>query len=398
MITSQKATHEQTKTHNKRLILKTIYDQRQSSRISIAHSTKLTRPTVSSTVAELIEEGLVEEIGQGPSAGGKRPILLSMVDDARHLIGLDLANREFRGGVLDLRGKIVHYARVPVDEIGGQAALEQVYSLVDQLVAAATSPLLGIGIGTPGLVDARAGLVRKAVNLDWQDLPLRDLLGARYNLPIHVANDSHVAALGEYIFGRRQGQPNLVLVKVGRGIGAGIVINGQLYYGDASGAGEIGHVAVVDNGEQCLCGHFGCLETVASARAIVKRARAIFFADPHSMLHRFAARPEEIDTDIVLRAFEAGDQTLHEVIAEAGRYLGIAVANLVGVLNMKYIFIGGSMARFGEPLLAPIRQQMKQRSMGMLADETQVILSSLEQDIVVLGATALVLTNELGLV
>lgn len=397
MITSEKATREQTKTHNKRLILKTIYDQRQISRVSIAHITKLTRPTVSSTVAELIEEGLVGEIGQGPSAGGKRPTLLSTVDDARHLIGIDLANREFRGGVLDLRGKILHYARVPVDEVGGQAALEQVYSLVDQLVAAASSPLLGIGIGTPGLIDARAGLVRKAVNLDWQDLPLRDLLESRYNLPVHLANDSHVAALGEYIFGR-QATSNLVLVKIGRGIGAGIVLDGQIYYGDASGAGEIGHVTVVDNGEQCLCGHFGCLETVASARAIVKRARAIFLANPHSTLHRFATRPEEINTDVVLQAFKAGDKELHGLIAEAGHYLGIAAANLVGVLNIKHVFIGGSVARFGEPLLTPIRQQMRQRSMGMLADETQIILSSLEQDIVVLGATALVLTNELGLV
>lgn len=396
----KKATREFTKTHNSTLVLKTIYQQGQVSRAEIARLTHLTRTTVSSLVAEIIEEGLVEEVGYQPSRGGKPGTLLGIIDDSRHLIGIDLANSEFRGAVLNLRGRVRHAAGLPVNNQNGEAALELVYRLVDELVAAAGSPLLGIGIGTPGLMDARRGVVRRAVNLDWQDLPLRDLLAARYKVPVYIANDSQVAALGEYTFGSSSNTAgaNLVVVKVGRGVGSGIVINGNLFYGDGFGAGEIGHVVVVENGDRCRCGHFGCLETVVSSQAIIRQAQAIAQQHPGSLLNQLAGHPSRINTDIVLQAFSAGDSALQEMVARAGRYLGIAVANLVGVLNIQRVVIAGSMARFGETLLAPIRQEMQRRSMETLASDTRVETSTLGQDIVIQGAAALLLANELGIV
>lgn len=396
----KKATRQHTKHHNKRLILKTIYDRGSISRAGIARLTRLARTTVSDAVAELMAEQLVEEIGHGPSVGGKPPILLSIVENARCLIGVDLlaAGNEFRGGVLNLRGKIIHSSSVAVIGRDSETALLQMYELIDRLVAASGSPILGIGIGMPGLMDTQRGLVRKTVNLDWQNFPLKDLLEAHYHLPVYVANDSQLAALGEYTFGNGQKSSNLVVVKVGRGTSAGIVLNGQLHYGDRFGAGEIGHVTVVENGDKCLCGNYGCLETVASSRAIIKQAKAIAQSDPHSTLHRFAAGPEEITTDVILQAFEAGDEALRQLIVEVGRYLGIVVANMVGILNVERILIGGSLARFGETLLEPIRQVMRQRVLSILANETQVDLGTLGQDSVIQGAAALILSHELGLV
>jgi glucokinase-like ROK family protein len=396
--TTQKATHEQTKNHNKRFILKSIYDQLQTSRADIARITGLTRPTVSNIVAELIEEGLVEEVGQGQSEGGKPPILLSVVDDSRHLLAIDLADSEFQGAVVDLRGRVIHRESLPVNDCNGEAALQLVYQLSDRLIKTATRPLLGIGIGAPGLIEAQAGIICKAVNLNWQDLPLRDLLAARYNVPIYLANDGHVAALGEYIFGQRRQTPNLVIVKVGRGVIAGIVLKGRLHHGDGSGAGEIGHIRVVEGGLLCRCGRRGCLETVTNSHAIERQARAIAQANPNSMLHHFAASPAALTLETVLQAFQAGDETLYPLIAEVGCYLGIAVAYLVGVLNVQHILICGSVARFGEPLLEPIRQEMKQRALALLANQTHIGLSNLGQDIVLQGAAALLLANELGLV
>lgn len=397
----QKATRKQTKAHNKRLILKTIYGQAPISRADVARVTRLTRPTVSSIVGELIEEGIVAEIGQGPSEGGKPPTWLSVVDDSRHLIGVDLlaARREFRGGIINLRGKIIHRLSVPVDGRNGEEVLELTYKSIDRLVETATSSLLGIAIGTPGLTDTRHGIVRKALNLDWQNLPLRDLLETRYNLPVYVVNDSQIAALGEYAFGCHGSDiSDLIVVKVGKGIGIGIVLNGQLHYGNGFGSGEIGHLGVVENGKPCPCGHFGCLETVAGSQAIIEQAKAIAQSTPHSALHQFAATPEEITTDVVLQAFEAGDEDLQQVIANVGRHLGTVVANSVGILNVQHILIGGSIARFGEPLLESIRQTVRQRSLSILADETEIGLSSLGQDIVIQGAAALLLSRELGLV
>jgi len=396
--TTQKATRKQTKAHNKRLVLKTIYDQGQISRADIARQTGLTRTTVSSLVAELLDEGLVEEIGYEPSKGGKPGTLLGVLDDSRHLIGIDLANSEFRGAVVNLRGEVKHRLSLAIDDRNGEAALALAHELIDALVATAESPLLGIGIGTPGLMDAERGVVREAVNLNWQNLPLGDLLEQRYNLPVYIANDSQVAALAEYTFGESQAVPNLIVVKVGRGIGAGIVINGQLHYGDGFGAGEIGHVKVIDNGERCRCGNYGCLETVISSRVIVKQAQAIATSHPRSPLAKIAAHPEAINTEVVLQSFAAGDETLQPLVVEVGKYLGIALANLVGALNIQQIVIAGTVARFGQPLLEPIRQEMQQRSLVALAQETELGISQLGSDIVILGAAALLLTYELGLV
>ena len=393
----QKATREQTRVHNSLLVLKTIYDREQISRADIARETQLTRTTVSDVVAELMDQGLVEEVGYGPPAGGKPPILVSVIDDSRHLIGLDLASDEFCGAVVNLRGQIRHQERLPLDGGDGQVALELVYTLIDRLVAVADRPLLGIGIGTPGLMDPVEGVVRRAVNLDWQDLPLRRLLEERYRLPVYVANDCQIAALAEYTFGDGRASDNLVVIKAGHGIGAGIVLNGRPYYGDTFGAGEIGHVTVVGNGQPCRCGNRGCLETVASARAIVEAARAIARTDPGSALHRFAARPEEITMDTVCHALAAGDEALRQVVALAGRALGIATANLVGVLSVRRILFAGSVACLGPVLLETIRQEVACRSLEAMASQTEIGMSRMGPDIVILGASALVLTRELGL-
>ena len=398
MLTLKKATRDHTKNHNQRLILRTIYDHSQISRADIARSTGLTRTTVSNAVNILMDEGLVAENGQGTSAGGKPPTLLQVVENSRQLLGLDLANSEFQGGIFDLRGNLLQRASVPASERTGEDALHLVYDLIDQLLPAATSPLLGIGVGTPGLIDTRQGKIRTAVNLGWHDLPLRDLLEARYNLPAHVVNDSQTAALAEYTFGPSQGEPNLILIKVGRGTSAGIILNGQLYHGAYAGASEIGHVRVVEGGEPCLCGHFGCLETVASSRAIVRQAKAIAQRDPHSSLHQFETSVEAITTETILAAFETGDPAINQIVTRVGRYLGIAVANLIGALNIQHIVIGGSLARFGDTLLDPLIQEMQERALNLIVAETQVELSSLGQDIVILGAAALLLSRELEVV
>jgi glucokinase-like ROK family protein len=320
-----------------------------------------------------------------------------VTDDSRHLIGIDLASGEFRGAVVNLRGEIRHRVNLPLRDRDGDAALELVYELVDSLVAATDSPLLGIGIGTPGLMDAENGVVRRAVNLDWQNLPLRGLLQERYGLPVYVANDSQVAALAEYTFGEGNGAGNLVVVKVEHGIGAGIVLGGRLFYGDTFGAGEIGHVTVVEDGERCRCGNFGCLETVASARAILRRAQIIAQSDPHSSLHRFTANLEEITINAVCQALEAGDEAVRQMVQTVGRYMGIAVANLIGVLSVRRMLIAGSLVCFGDVLLDVIKQEMVERSLAVVASETEIGISSMGPDIVILGASALVLAYELGL-
>ncbi len=325
----QKATQQQTKIYNSRLVLKTIYDQGQISRADVARRTHLTRTTVSDLVTDLQDKGLVEEVGMGQSLGGRSPVLLSVVDDARHVISLDLANDELRGAVVNLRNEVINTVTLPVEDRAGNEALSLVYELLDKLVYSTDKPILGIGIGTPGLEDTTNGVVLRAVNLDWRDLPLGNLLQERYGLPVYVANDSQLAALAQYMFGGPQYGSNLVVVKIGHGVGAGIVLNGLLFQGDGFGAGEIGHVMLEDGGQQCRCGNFGCLETLVSTHAMRIRARSLAAEHPESPLNNIDPS-HDLDVDTINGAFRAGDAAARQLVLETGRYLGMAVANLVG--------------------------------------------------------------------
>ena len=394
----RKATQQQTKDHNKRLILKTIYNDEAISRASIARTTHLTRTTVSSIVAELIDDGLVAEAGHGPSRGGKPPILLSFLNDSYEIIGLDLGNSHFRGALLDLKGNILHSKQLPVGDHVGDDAVDLACQLIYDLMAAKTRPLLGIGIGVPGITDAQLGIVDEAVNLGWKELPVKERLESHFNIPIHIANDSQLAALGEFNFGLEQNRKNFIVVKAGQGISAGIVLNGRLYAGDSPGHGEIGHVKVVERGEPCACGNAGCLETIAGSRALIERAQTIFKTNPNSLLHNFVNSEDEINTDIILQAFEAGDEMLIQMITDAGKHVGMAIAYLIGILNIHHIVISGRLTRFGESLLIPMQEMVRCRALTKFVEKTSITLTSLGADIVIKGAAALILSNELGVV
>src|SRR5512142_3138986 len=293
----QKATTQETRQRNRDLVLKTIFEADTISRAEIARTTDLTRTTVSDVVASLLAEGLVQEVGIGESLGGKSPILLSLVKDSRYMISVNLGHDLFCGAVVNLRGEIKDMESIPVSGRDGEQALALVYEILDRLVKKEWVPLVGIGVGTPGLVNTREGLVVNAVNLDWQNLPLARLLQERYRLPVHIMNDSQAAAIGEYVYGGGyKADENLVVINIRQGIGAGILINGRLFQGDGGGAGEIGHMVVKDDGPLCRCGNHGCLETVASARAAVQRAKSLADQYPSSLL---AEDPENITLDVL---------------------------------------------------------------------------------------------------
>jgi N-acetylglucosamine repressor len=391
----QKATRQHTKEHNRNLALKTIFEHESISRAEIARITRLTRTTVSDIVADLLAANLVSEIGVGSSLGGKSPILLSLVDDSRYLIGVDLAYNQFSGAVVNLRGKIRQMVSIPVNFRNKDESLAAVYKILDQLMESACQPMIGIGVGTPGLVDTGEGVVVNAVNLDWKNLPLARLLKERYHLPVYILNDSQAAALGEYTYGKgHTADSNLIVINVRQGIGAGIVINGRLFQGDGGAAGEIGHVVVIqEGGDLCRCGNYGCLETVASSQAIVKRAQLLASQNPGSQLSQDF---QEIDLDTIEMAFNAGDPLARQVVLEAGRHIGLAISNLVGTLNIHKIVLAGVMTCFGKPWLEAVRESMSHATLSSLAQDTVVEIGQLGGNGVILGASAL-LANDYAL-
>lgn len=390
-----KATHQKTKQHNRDLVLKTIFAQKAISRAEIARVTKLTRATVSDMVATLIGEGLVAEVGYGSSIGGKSPILLSLVADSRYLIGVNLAQDKFIGAIVNLQGEIKEMIEIPISDSDGQQALQFVYQILDRLMKKDWKPVIGIGVGTPGLVNTRDGVVVNAVNLDWQDLPLAQLLKDRYHLPVSVLNDSQANAIGEFVYGgNHDPDSNLVVVNVRHGIGAGILINGRLFQGDGGGAGEIGHVMVQENGMLCRCGKRGCLETVSSTKAVLQRARELAGQYDHS---KMAQDPSKITLDSIVMAFQGNDPLAQRVVRDATHYLGISIANLVGTLNIQKIVMTGEMSHFGEAWLKLIEESMQQSGLTHMVQRTQLEIGKLDFRGYILGASALMFMEDYSL-
>ncbi len=389
----QKATRRQTKDHNSRLVLKTIYDAGDISRADIARRTALTRPTVSSLVADLLESALVVETGQGLSAGGKRPTLVAINDATQRVLALDLSGDEYRGALMTLNGHVAQRAAVHAAGLRGDAALRCVYQLAETLLPAVAP--LGIGVATPGLVDPHAGVVLRAVNRGWTDLPLRELLAARYDCPVYVANDSRMAALAESTYGDRPDSGNLIVVRVSQGVGAGVILKGQPFYGDGFGAGEIGHVVVAPDGALCSCGNRGCLETTSSVPAILRAATT---ADRRQSA---LAGAEPVSWERFVAAVAAHDPVAVDIAVRAGGYLGAAVAQLVGATNIQTIVLAGRITALGDVLLDAVTAHMHQRVLPAMAAATTVRYPSLDAaqvaDITILGAAALVLQQELGI-
>jgi N-acetylglucosamine repressor len=383
MALPSKATHQQTRVHNERLVVRTVYDLGPISRADVARQTGLTRTTVSDVVTGLLDDGVVREVGRGPSSGGKAPILLEVDQDARLVVGLDLGEEHFAGSLVNLRGEIRRTVELPVAGRDGDDAVELVHVLLDQLLDGVAAPLLGIGIGTPGLVDSATGTIRRAVNLDWRDLPLGSIVGDRYGVPVNVANDSQAAALAEYTFAGGGRVPNLIAIRVGRGVGAGLILRGALFQGDGSGAGEIGHTVVDDDGDRCRCGRTGCLETVAGMHGIEARAAA--------------ATGRATDLDALRAAVEAGEPWAIAIADDAGGALGRAIAALIGALDIRRIVLLGPVTGLGEPWLAAVRREATSRALALLADDIEIVVGRPTSNVVIRGASSLLVARELGL-
>ena len=356
---------EHARGHNRSLVLQTLYRAGQQSRADIARETGLTRVTVSDLVAELIVEGLIIETGQREDVRpGKPATLLDLNRGAFQIIGIDLSEyATFRGAVLDLDGQILHRAELPLAGATGADATALVTALADTLVAAATLPVLGMGVGSPGVVDL-AGVVLSAPNLGWVDEPLQQAMSARFGVPVVVANDANVAALAEHSFGGADS--DMMLIKVGHGVGAGLLLDGTPLFGSRFAAGEIGHVVVgTDGGAECVCGKHGCLETWL---AVPRLEKAI------------AAAPDERTS----------------ILQQAGQRLGIALAPVVGALNLAEVVLSGPTSLLDGPLAQATIDTLRNRTMAEFHGDLTLRVTTLGEDIVMVRAAVMVLSAQLG--
>jgi len=368
---SAKSLPEHARGHNRSLVLQTLYRSGTLSRADLARSTGLTRVTISDLVADLMDEKLIVEVGQRDgSRPGKPATMLDINRGGFQIIGIDLSDYAvFRGAILDLDGVVLERAEVPLDGATGAEATAKVVALAQQLVASASLPLLGIGVGSPGIVDL-AGTVLSAPNLGWPSNgagePLQETVAAATGLPVIVANDANAAALAEHSFGAALS--DMMLIKVGHGVGAGLIIGGTALFGSRFAAGEIGHVVVgTDGGEPCVCGKNGCLETWLAAPRL----------------------------DAALAATNDPAQRT-AILRRAGERLGIALAPVVGALDLAEIVLSGPVELLDGPLAEAAIETLRSRTMAEFHGDLTLRMTSLGQDIVMRGAAAMVLSGRLG--
>ena len=353
---------EDTRRHHRALLLQLLFRYGPASRADLARSSGLTRVTVSDVVGDLVAEGLLRE-SAAPVQGrvGKPPVLVQLAEEARQIVAVDLSeDGVVSGALLNLSGAVQDRRRQPLEGRRGDEAVALLHDLVGELVAAATRPLLGIGVGSPGVVDA-AGVVIDAPNLGWHGTTLAEGLREAFDVPVFVANDANTAVLGEHTFGDA-GDGGLMLVRVGTGVGAGLVLEGVLLHGHRSAAGELGHVVVDPDGVECACGRRGCLETVLAA--------------PH------------------LRERLAADGP--EALAAVGEQLGVVLAPVVGTLNLHELVLSGPLELLDGPLLEAVDRTIRERTMPVSGEELVVRTSALGDDVVLVGAAVLVLAGQLG--
>ena len=349
---------EDTRRHHRSLILQHLFAEGPASRADLARTTGLTRVTVSDLVGGLIEDGLLGELGvPAESKVGKPPTLVGLLADAAHIVALDLSpDDRMTGAVVDLLGQVKKRAEVPRGGACGEAAVGLAVGLAEQLRATIDGPVLGVGVGSPGVVDGR-GVVLDAHNLHWAGVDLPGAIGRRLDLPVYVANDANTAVLAEYTFGGTTAA-DLMLLRIGTGVGAGLVVGGALVQGHNWAAGEIGHVVVDPAGAPCACGRSGCLETILAA----------------SQLRR-GERP----------------------LASVGTLLGEVLAPVVAALNLHEVVLAGPFDLLDGELRVALEATVRQRVMADSAADLVVRMSPLGDDVVLVGAAVLVLSGELGI-
>jgi glucokinase-like ROK family protein len=388
---------------NKVKVLKIIRTAETLSRADISKISGLSAPTVSRIIEDLLEEGLVQELGEGESQGGRPPTLLKFSDGKNFIIGIDLGTTNIYGVLSDFDAKIIAEVRTPTHiEEGFAGVMKRTSDVIAELTAEPSADdkrIYGIGMAVAGLINRKRNIVEFSPDFHWQNVDVVGALSAVHPYPIIIDNVTRVMALGEMWYGLGKRFKNLICVNVGYGIGAGIIINGKPLYGPLGLAGEFGHVTLEkDSAVQCDCGNFGCLEALASGNAIAKAACLRLVAGERSLLLDECDRdPTKVTAERVANAAKQGDPLAWEIFDRAVEYLGIGIAGLVNLFSPEAIVIGGGVAQAGDILFEKVRKTIHARSLNKISSEVLLQPATFGLKAAVKGAVSLVLNEVINL-
>jgi N-acetylglucosamine repressor len=371
---------------NRSIVLNIVRTYGPVARAEIARRSGLSPATITGISAELIEEGLIFEKETGDSSGGRRPILLALNPFGGYVIGIKLTEQNMIGALTDLKTNVLVKKTRQLGERSVDVIVESLAELVLNMLQKAALPkkkLLGVGVGLAGIVDFERGLLRQSPFLGWKDVPLRDLLQERLRVPVYIDNDVNTLTQAEKWFGSGQGIDNFLTITIGRGVGMGIVVNGQFYRGLRGGAGEFGHIVIDDDGPQCECGNRGCLESYVSDPAILREAQAAY---------QEGVLPTPVENiEALVHYAQQGNPAAIEIFERAGSVLGKGVANLINIFNPQRIIIGGEGVKMWDFLLEAMQTAIDCHVMPGLQGDTEIQVEPWGDDAWARGAASLVL-------
>jgi len=375
------------KSVNKSVILNKIRTDAPISRAQIAKETKLTPPTVSSNVKELIDQGIVKESKLGESQGGRKPTMLLINNQGFYVVGVDAGPEMIECILTDLSGTVLKRtsSKLPLPLTNAQFLVILKDCIRDCITDISTTnkKIIGIGVAMHGVVDIESGTSLFAPILSLTNIPIKQELEKEFELEVKVENDARAMALGESWFGDHGELTSMLVVNIGRGVGAGLIIDGKLYHGAQDIAGEVGHMTIDLHGDICECGNRGCLQTFTSGPAIAKRAMTRISLD-------------SISAEEVYELAKSGNEECVTILKETGRVIGIGLTNLIHIINPQKIVLGGGVTKAKDLILPVILKTIAECALTPRAKQTEVTITTLGDDATLIGAVSLLLVDVFG--
>lgn len=378
---------------NLSLVLNRIRQAGSVSRAALVRQTNLSAGTISSLVNILLDNEFVHEAGPGKSSGGRRPILLQFNYKARYLLGVDMGATHIMAVLMDLQGCVVASQQTKYDVINDpDGTINTIVQITQELLIRMALPqsiVVGMGITLPTpLAGENLDRLTTIYFPAWADCDIKACIRRHFDIPIYIENDANAGAVAEKWWGNGRDYANLAYIKLGTGVGSGLILNNDIFRGDGGTAGEIGHTTIDPTGPTCRCGNQGCLESMVGIPAIIKEAEQRLRQNRPAWVSE-----NPINIDSIVRAALSGDPTARSIVQNAGSFLGIGIANLVNVFNPGLVVLGGDLVAAGDLLFNAVRAAVLRRAMPKAASEVKIMASSLGDDAVAIGAATLAMQN-----
>lgn len=365
----------------------------------LAKELSISTPKITSLVNELIQDGLLQDLGKMNSTGGRRASIYGLGSDACYFIGVDVKRYYLNIGLLDFKKHLVNIKeKIPYPLENTQEALSTLIKSIKKFITESKVPkekILGIGINLSGRVNNITGYSYSYFH--FQEEPLADIIQKELGIRTFLENDSNAMAYGELHYGVVTTEKNVLFINLDYGTGCGIIINGELYYGKSGFSGEFGHIPFYNNEIICGCGKKGCLETEVSGQALLRQVRERIAAGSNSILSKKLKKNEELKLEDLIEAAKNEDVLMIELLAEMGEKLGKALAVLINLFNPELVILGGTLAETGDYLRLPARSALNKYSLSLVHSDTQVKLSKLGEKAGVMGGCLIARSKVLSL-